>query len=357
MAIYLKSIPIKRSLLYVLIPFIVYAGASVVWSTSRPHTVAALISLFSYIALFLVCCSRIWNEREKKFVKNMLIILSVYYAMTLIGEQISSTIRRATISFGMMESSSDENMLAANIGIGLLFALEQAITSKKNLARYVFLMAVFTIFLGILSTGSRGPLIAVLIAVLMYIRSCNKSRIIKRGMLGAMLICGALLIFYSFGSNSFISDSIISRYTSAKELVGGAGRISIWSRFSEIYLNWPMYFFIGFGFGQTSSLYSAYYSTNWVPATHNDIFFIIGSVGIIGLFLVFYIIRYVWKQAKKNKNDIGKACIILVLVTGLTLNMFISYGWWNAMIFAYIGIGNNVISSEEKSECLGKYCL
>lgn len=205
---------------------------------------------------------------------------------------------------------------------------------------------IFVILLGILATGSRGALIAVIIASFYFVLSTSKRQRLRVGAIIGFALGIAFFILYIFQGGNFLGETVLNRFMNPEQMEGGDGRIKIWENYFAILADMPLIFLAGYGFPQSNTLYSEYYMTQFAPATHSDYIGLICSCGIIGLIFAGVFVRYIWKTAKQKVNVTGMSCMVLALIMSLTINFFDTYGWWNALIFAYIGEINSEAVNE-----------
>ncbi len=329
-----KSIRYVRNDLKAVLPFILWISLTLVWTCSRSGTVSSLITIFSHIALLIMCSGFSFSGLEKQVIRYALIIASVIYAISLIASMVGGDALRATISLGMNDTESDQNVLSVNIGVAVLIALDNYKKENIKLLKYFNIISIFVILSGIFSTGSRGGAIATIVSLLFLLFKLYPGFTVKKVFL---LILGVAFTIYILSDYSFLSEYVLDRYNS-DAIEGNSGRTEIWSKYFEMLINKPEILLIGGGYGMENRSYSLYFSNNWPPATHNDYLSLLVSSGIIGLFLMIYIIRYCWKQAKFNESYLGQACIISALISAFSLNVITRYGFWNSLIFALICI-------------------
>lgn len=327
-----------------LILLAVWFGVTTIWSRSVSTTVSSLSSIYSYFALLLVVGSKQWTQREKQLLSIALLISVTVISLLLI--QSSATQRRATIAWSGSEQEADQNVLAANIGMGIPFAIHYYLTTARKTVRFLMLGVCLIVAVGIISTGSRGALLAAFAAMLYYLISSR--RIERRNRLRLFLIVTAILLLVCvvLSRNILHNDSLVSRYTTAMN--DTSGRTEIWKEYFPILGHRPRGIAIGYGYGAGGLEYGDFYQTRWPPATHNDFLSILMGTGLVGLLFAANLVLHVWKKSESMGNSLGCACIILALTAGLSVNFFNRYGWWNAMIFAYIGIGALQNGEEEK---------
>ena len=75
------------------------------------------------------------------------------------------------------------------------------------------------------------------------------------------------------------------------------------------------------------------------------------QAGIPGLLLAGVLVRKAWSRNARLRDCLGRACVFLALIGSMDINFFMTYGWWNALIFAFIGIGTAGPSG--RSEAVG----
>ena len=304
---------------------------SLLWSYSRIHSILGIYSAISYFFFTITVCSRKWNNDEKELFMTTYIIACVYYSIMLF--QMSSIAKRATFVLDDGRHS-DQNLLSANIALGCLFALYCLTTQSSKIMKYVFGIFIFTIVMGIISTGSRGGLIALFVGAIYVHMHQQKKKIL---LLTSALVAIILMTYikdYIFNNNTYL----ISRFNT-ESLFNATSRTSIWAEYIKMLIYRPWGIFIGYGYGSTAMAYSDFYGTNWPPATHNDYIAVICRSGIIGLIGLFHFCKYIWNRCISLNDKLGCSCMITMLVASMSVNMLGTYGWWNAMIFAYIGVG------------------
>lgn len=342
--IWYGGVHLNHELLNKFKPIILWFGLSVIWSSARSVTISSFISIVSYFALMIIVGSKDWNEKEKSLFRISMIIASIYCTNILLKSV--RTMRRATI-INEVGVEADQNILAANIGLGIIFAVYYFFKTKNKYLRIVMIICGVMILGGIISTGSRGALIAVVSAMLYFLMSSriiNKKNI-KKILFITIVFIATLYIFLFTGILG--NNSVIGRYTGATETT--SGRSIIWTRYLQLLIHRPHGIILGYGYNAQGRAYGRYFGTRWYPSTHNDYIFLITSVGFIGLYFIFCLIQLVWNKSQYNRDILGRAVVVLMLVASLSVNIFMRYGWWNAMLFAYIGIGkgnNNEIDGE-----------
>lgn len=208
--------------------------------------------------------------------------------------------------------------------------------------------------LGILCTGSRGPLIGCLIgACVMYYFLCKNDGMSRNVFVLTMLIIVITaiiimtkMIFPSFSFGIETLDFMIYRVTSALNFStewGNVERLNRWTYYISKFIEKP---FVGYGIATTS----AAVKTNIAVTTHgitteSGVLARLVETGIIGFvsYLLFFI--EVVKQAflSKNEGDRSKLFVIGIvvlftiedMVLQISLDLFCTFILWFALAYIY----------------------
>ena len=308
---------------------------SIIWADSRSTTLSSLVSVGSYCALLLIVGSRKWNDREKALLLMAIVVSCVFYSIRLIVTAAAN--RRATLIFAMREGEfeADQNTVANNIGIGALAAFAFFLHKRGGL-RWLALGCVPVILAGMINTGSRGGVISFLAgAAYLYFAEAARDPRLRSSFF--ILPCGILIVLWALLDSKIIGNNVIrERFLHLGER-GLNGRLEIWQQYLETLLHRPVGFLGGYGLGCDSSAHAAYMGRVWLRSAHNDYLSLLCQVGVPGLLLTGSFVRHIWARSRGMSNLFGCACIVLALVASMEINFMKTYGWWNAMILAYIG--------------------
>lgn len=327
---YTDYILLKNSLYYLL-----WCAVSILWAADKDF--GLMQGIISYIALFIVVCSNEWNNNEKRLFRNVIMISCVFFSIQLISS--AGEMKRASIVMGKDELEADQNVLSANLAFGAIIASYYFISAKKSKKLIIYLMIPVIILTGIICTGSRGALLS-LIGALIYLFYCNRNNNISRNrmkIMSVILVCGLITVLFT---GILKNDYVTGRFTGEKNDTSGRGDIVL--QYLDVMNDKPFSYLIGFGFISSGKAYGNYFNMRFPPATHNDYLSLICDTGIIGLFLFLNLIIFVWKRAKSQNDFLGRTCLLLMLLMMTNVNIMYRYGFWNAMIFAYIGLGAGV---------------
>ena len=178
------------------------------------------------------------------------------------------------------------------IGAAMMIAL--LIRNKPSQSLHYFAI-LFVILLSIILSGSRGPLVSIIIGSIVYAilyERKHSSRIFGYGILAIGTIITLLLFLPESLTQRFFDisqGSVIMTQQGVRRISTIATRYEFWSMSIEAWFSSITSFFIGLGAGGFSSLF-IWRDWHWYP--HNLFFEIIAELGLIGLVIgVLFIIK------------------------------------------------------------------
>ena len=178
------------------------------------------------------------------------------------------------------------------IGAAMMIAL--LIRNKPTQSLHYFAI-LFVILLSIILSGSRGPLVSIIIGSIVYAilyERKHSSRIFGYGILAIGTIITLLLLLPESLTQRFFDisqGSVIMTQQGVRRISTIATRFEFWSMSLQAWFSSITSFFIGLGAGGFSSLF-IWRDWHWYP--HNLIFEIIAELGIVGLVIgVLFIIK------------------------------------------------------------------
>ena len=333
-----RSFMLSWDLLWPILLILGWFALTILWADSRSTAISSFITIGSYCALLLIIGSRRWNNKEKLLFITIIILSCLLYSVQLINT--SGTAKRATLKFvfGETETEADQNAVAGNIGVGLLFAFYCFLQQKKGFIKWAALASSIIILVGIICTGSRGGVIAISAGALyMIIKQSEIDQRMRNRYI--LIVCSVLvLIWLIFDINILQNEYIRTRFQNVG-VDSLNGRFEIWSQYIDVLTHRPIGFLCGYGCGCDTIAYASYLGRNWFRVSHNDIISILCQSGIPGLMLTGSFILHIWRNSKIKDDFLGCACIILSFIISMDINYFKTYGWWNCLIFTYIGLG------------------
>jgi len=178
------------------------------------------------------------------------------------------------------------------IGAAMMIAL--LIRNKPSQSLH-FVAILFVILLSIILSGSRGPLISIIIGSIVYAilyERKHSSRIFGYGILAIGTIITLLLLLPESLTQRFFDISqgtVIMTQQGVQRISTIATRYEFWSMSVQAWFSSITSFFIGLGAGGFSSLF-IWRDWHWYP--HNLFFEIIAELGLIGLIIgVLFVIK------------------------------------------------------------------
>ena len=178
------------------------------------------------------------------------------------------------------------------IGAAMMIALLIRNRPSRSLHYFAIL---FVILLSIILSGSRGPLVSIIIGSIVYAilyERKHSSRIFGYGILAIGTIITLLLFLPESLTQRFFDisqGSVIMTQQGVRRISTIATRYEFWSMSIQAWFSSITSFFIGLGAGGFSSLF-IWRDWHWYP--HNLFFEIIAELGLIGLVIgVLFIIK------------------------------------------------------------------
>ena len=178
------------------------------------------------------------------------------------------------------------------IGAAMMIAL--LIRNKPSQSLHYFSI-LFMILLSIILSGSRGPLVSIIIGSIVYAILYERkhlSRIFGYGILAIGTIIILLILLPESLTQRFFDisqGSVIMTQQGVRRISTIATRFEFWSMSLQAWFSSITSFFIGLGAGGFSSLF-IWRDWRWYP--HNLIFEIIAELGMVGLVIgVLFIIK------------------------------------------------------------------
>ena len=178
------------------------------------------------------------------------------------------------------------------IGAAMMIAL--LIRNKPSQSLHYFSI-LFLILLSIILSGSRGPLVSIIIGSIVYAilyERKHSSRIFGYGILAIGTIIILLILLPESLTQRFFDisqGSVIMTQQGVRRISTIATRFEFWSMSLQAWFSSITSFFIGLGAGGFSSLF-IWRDWHWYP--HNLIFEIIAELGMVGLVIgVLFIIK------------------------------------------------------------------
>ena len=199
------------------------------------------------------------------------IFLLVYYSAYVIVNDTGETIRIRSTFFGPLP-------LGYAVASMVPFIFYIAATTQFKFLKYIAIAAIPVAILLIIETGSRGPLLAIIIASVI---SLLRFKYIVRVFTGFAVVLTTALIYLS--SQDLTENKGLGRILGETDAAGNSSqtRIDLFSSAREQFMQFPL-------FGQGSGSFSYFFnSTDERIYAHNAYLEIAGEFGLLGLLLFF----------------------------------------------------------------------
>jgi len=201
-----------------------------------------------------------------------------------------------------VSTTYDPNDLAMVMVVILPLAIINALLSRPIWKIYYVFISI-AMMISILLTGSRGGFIGFILVLLYFIFvKIDPERRSRIHIAAWKKVLGILIVF--FVVFNFIPENTVKRLYSLESIgkdynvTASTGRIAIWKRGLESMLSRP----IGTGIGNFSTAEGE--RGGRYKASHNFILQVGVELGIVGLFIYFYFIKYSWRGLKAIQKNI-----------------------------------------------------
>ena len=244
--------------------------------------------------------------------------------------------------------------------LGILLAVSLIITIYfaaifKNKKFYVIILLNF---LGLMATGSRGPLLFCIVGIAVMYIYFFKQKIVGRNTFIKIFVFIIALFFFTilliinpdFSIGVPAIDTLISRFSSVfntKEF-GNAERLNLWSYYLNKFFQKP---FLGYGIATTSALISTnVYATYNNVVTESGVIARLVETGILGT-LTYYSFMFIvlkssingslkskYKGSYRNTAIFVIGVVVLILlediILQISLDMFCTFALWMILSFS-----------------------
>ena len=313
-----------------------------------------------------------WSEQGLKILLAVLTFTGVFIAITGILQSLFGinvfTMNYQAVTSGHVARAygtfSNAHTYVATLFIFLTVTLLQFNIYKDAFIRFVLLMAMAVIAVGIVLGETRGPWIGAAIALLIIFVKHPQSRPL-------MLLGGVISVFVGVAIFVLMIDQLddfINRVTNISTL---AGRAAVWATAVNMISDNPVF---GLGFGSTSfALHKAEYITGigsltaqyavYLGVPHNEYLHVTVMLGMTGLILFLLILIRLVKLMfqifhSENENNLRRHLALYTgaIIIALMFNSFFSdtyiqdYFWMLTYFLAGIAAGNLDLIAKQVNE-------
>ena len=325
--------------------FLGYIFLSCIWSINVESSISGFITLASLIFLYMAGILRRFNKKELLFIFGTMIVSCMIIPLLLTGNNAISISRGTLVSSA---GTADQNSLAANMAFAACIAYAMLFSSRKIYLRILSGIAFFLIIAGIISTGSRGATLTIIIALIYYtIKTMPELKESKVFWIIVCVLVIGIFVFLNYVQNN-MSEALLSRFSiSSLREDQGSGRAILWENFLEIAFKNPVRLLFGYGYGASSSIYRRFFLSARVP--HNVYIQMLVEVGIIGSVFFLYMLYSIWRILERGNSALAKALFFIVIFEFMTLGFLDNKGTWNVFLLSVLLALNKIDSMVDLS--------
>lgn len=286
--------------------FLLFFSLSNLWGGSPRNTESSLTHSV-YIIIFLAMLVTLYNSEKRALAINASILGFIILATYLISIDYQDLL---TNRLDIASSPGPSNV----IDVGGYFAIGIILSfiAFKNSKRNIYICTAFFLFIALLLTQSRGPLIALVISLIItsYYTTPTKKSIYYYLLALAVIV---IVLFYTG-----IIEMVLARFEELSTQV--YLRISIWEHSYEIIKQAPL---LGYGFEKELNFIN--YSGEHITTTHSLYLGVMLKGGIVGLIIFLSLLCYGISQALhfiKNERRLEAALFFFTLIFYIPQGIF-----------------------------------
>lgn len=324
--------------------FVIFVGLSYFWSIDKGSTSQRIVTQFSFLLLTISASTYNYSSDEVKYLKSMLIWSSrISVASTII---FADYFQGRMYLHGLLRE--DPNYLCAYFMFGVVACIERIISDEWPLKKKLLPFGEIMLYAyTIISTGSRGGAIAVLVGIIVcYYNLQNEKGISLRRIVGPIiLIISAGVLFYLLSNH--IAPDILNRYSlSSLTRSDGTGRYRIWSDAMRTYKEAGLFRqLLGFGSGSALAIARSH-NFFFVNVMHNAFIENLLEIGLLGVvWYVVYVFRS-WNSARIMRDYFSFSVISGMIVLSFSTSIGAFKPYWNIILFI-ICLGNLLPEASE----------
>lgn len=338
--IMLETIGLRKKLklqIFMVFVFLYWAhyAMGIFWSIAPATTFFAVISMGNLIALLFVLSIRDYTKTEFKLMKIASIASALFLSFQMMLSSSDVVFGRGSI--GINGVYVDPNDLSAAFIIPWIVSLDYILKNNtKKSTKGILLIGFFIMGYGLLLTGSRGGLLAIITSTLVFM-TLNSKLSIKKKLWGMLVGSTLSILLYKLVFEFLPRDVKMRLSIDAVTQSGGSGRTEIISNALSYFSSLePLHLLVGNGLSTFTTVYESQFFITM--ASHNLFLQTLLDGGVIGLILVFMMFSYFSWYAIKTKNWLGLAILLGTIVMSFGIETWNKKFLWNAMFFTVITV-------------------
>ncbi len=306
----LKNDKIDRKLIYTVIVlcfFILHAIISLQWSSDRSYGMKKL-QMFLILLTYAIIVCNIVSKNQKVYSILILIGGTLTVVAILFNNEIS-----VGAKFFRLNATEDSNpiKLSAYLGLGVLSLVANYEYLKRIVSKYVLFIFVGVLMVIMFLTGSKGPILSLIITLLLLLYKYLNIRYIL--VFVTLLLIGIFVIRMGYFP---ISDEVMfffeSRYDIQSDESGSVSIRADMLRFvvNNFYKDGILVVLFGNGIGDfNGSFVGGYYP-------HNILAEFLYELGVIWLIILCILLLYVFTTFLKDKKNTSINFLSLAIIYG-----------------------------------------
>lgn len=300
---------------------------SCIWATDVSTAMHRNVAYLLLPGFVLFVSQLRFSHREREAIVTAIILGGIIaVAYVVIANQINIT---GTQRLQLIEGN-DQNNFAALLFLPFMFSVSRLMRGRV-LSRCIYAAIAVILLYAILLTGSRGCLVAIILAVcsIVFLSSNNKKIKAFVGLLVIAIFAYFIILplLPEFIINRLFDDASYRNTINAKE-----NRIGFWRlAFTEII---PQRFPIGVGSGCTPLWLGHFFSTN--RGMHNTYINMLCEYGIFGLPVFLWMIYKLVNSCYRQKKVFEASILIGICVIIFFLDSYAKKFFWNVIMILCI---------------------
>jgi O-antigen ligase len=329
-----------------MLPFVIWAGASILWAMDRRLSLQYWLTLFQMFALSLLVYNQVVDRRRLNMIL-MVLLVSSGVAVTLGYFQLGTLIGYNLLTLQSVGAKEYASIVGLAFLSGIILFFFEERKRRAVLPIFITILSIYPLF----AAGERGVILAILVALLTLVVIEQRRRaFFAYAGLAVLVLYGVFLVVIR---NGWVSGYIISRFSVANIIeTGGTGRTDIWRVGWQIVRDHPL---IGVGIGNFEHYFYQYAHligplSNFTGSTpHNDILSVTSEMGVVGLFffltlLITQVIRLrgaFWKRHDPEMHILAKwlmGLFIYFVMVGMTSVYMYRKLFWLVIVLVEVAI-------------------
>ena len=307
-----------------------------------------LLLLQNLVFVFIILSKTIEKEDIKKIENIWLVVMGLFSIFIAIFNVY--IIDRSALKF--FDGLIDPNIYSASLIVPFLIGLKKIINKERK--KILIAIVLINMSFSILLSGSRGSLMAIILATFIYLFLYSKKQHKFTKVFEIFLIVIAILTFII----PFVPETTTERFSIEGMLSdGGAGRTSIWKTAIEYFENSEIdKKLLGNGIGTfrynagNQVLFEKIGSINNNVYSHNIFFTILIEGGIIGFTIMCLLLKNIWRLSYRIENKVPFCAFIGILIASMFVDMIYLRIFWSVIGYAIIYIKSYDMGEKDERE-------